>query len=106
MLFRSDVKKMSGDDKLNQAKSAGDGISKNDFESQMPKLFEALSKCWDWPMTKLLQKILYCQQECGDNFYGYWGYWILILVILGSVPILFVFVCVRVIWVGDKFLER
>lgn len=41
------MKKMSGDDKLNQAKSAGDGISKNDFESQMPKLFEALSKCWD-----------------------------------------------------------
>src|SRR3989344_3522372 len=43
----ADVKKMSGDDKLNQAKSAGDGISKNDFESQMPKLFKALSKCWD-----------------------------------------------------------
>lgn len=43
----ADVKKMSGDDKLSQAKSAGDGISKNDFESQMPKLFEALSKCWD-----------------------------------------------------------
>jgi len=43
----ADVKKMSGDDKLNQAKSAGDGIIKNDFEQQMPKLFEALSKCWD-----------------------------------------------------------
>src|SRR3989338_11004392 len=28
------------------------------------------------------------------------------ILILGSVPILFVFVCVRVIWVGDKFLER
>lgn len=43
----ADVKKMSGDDKLNQAKSAGDGISKDDFESQMPKLFEAMGKCWD-----------------------------------------------------------
>ena len=41
------VKTMSGDDKLNQAKSAGDAISKEDFESQMPKFFEALSKCWD-----------------------------------------------------------
>ena len=43
----ADVKKMSGDDKLSQAKSAGDGITKDDFEKQMPKLFEALSKCWD-----------------------------------------------------------
>lgn len=42
----ADVKKMSGDDKLNQAKSAGDGITKDDFEKQMPKLFEALNKCW------------------------------------------------------------
>jgi len=38
---------MSGDDKLNQAKSAGDSISKDDFEKQMPKLFEALNKSWD-----------------------------------------------------------
>lgn len=43
----ADVKKMSGDDKLNQAKSAGEGIAKSDFESQMPKLLEALNKCWD-----------------------------------------------------------
>lgn len=43
----ADVKKMIGDDKINQAKSAGDGISKDDFEGQMPKLFEALSKCWE-----------------------------------------------------------
>lgn len=42
-----EVKKMSGNDKLKQAKSAGDGISKDDFEKQMPKVFEALSKCWD-----------------------------------------------------------
>jgi len=43
----ADVKTMSGNDKLNQAKSAGDGITKDDFEKQMPKLFEALKKCWD-----------------------------------------------------------
>ncbi len=40
------VRTMSGGDKLIQANSAGDGITKSDFESQMPKLFEALSKCW------------------------------------------------------------
>jgi len=43
----ADVRTMSGEQKLNQAKSAGDAISKDDFENQMPKLFEALSKCWD-----------------------------------------------------------
>lgn len=42
-----EVKTMSGDDRLNQAKSAGDNISKGDFEKQMPKLFEALNKSWD-----------------------------------------------------------
>lgn len=42
-----EVDRMSGDDELNQAKSAGDGITKDDFEQQMPKLFGALNKCWD-----------------------------------------------------------
>ncbi|MHB8831372.1 MAG: ATP-dependent nuclease [Patescibacteria group bacterium] len=43
----ADVKKMSGDDKLSQAKLAGDGILKDDFENQMPQLFQALIRCWN-----------------------------------------------------------
>lgn len=42
-----EARKMSGELKLNQAKSAGEGISKDDFEKQMSKMFEALNKCWD-----------------------------------------------------------
>lgn len=42
----SDVKTMSGDDKLALAKAVGDAISKDDFEKQMPVFYEALKKCW------------------------------------------------------------
>jgi len=41
----AEVKKMSGDDKLSQAKTTGDGISKEDFENKMTVIFEALKKC-------------------------------------------------------------
>jgi len=42
----SDLENMSGDDKCNLANTAGENISKEDFESKMPKLFEALKQCW------------------------------------------------------------
>ena len=41
-----DVKKMPSDEKISQTKSAGGGISKDDFEKEMHKLFEALCKRW------------------------------------------------------------
>ena len=43
----AEVKKMVSEVKLNLARSAGDNITKEEFERDMPKLFEALSKSWE-----------------------------------------------------------
>jgi putative ATP-dependent endonuclease of OLD family len=43
----TEVQAMQGHQKVTQAENAGDGISKDDFEREMPQMHEALKKCWD-----------------------------------------------------------
>lgn len=45
--IQAEVGVMSSDDKLNLARQVGNGISKGDFEAEMPKAFEALKRSWE-----------------------------------------------------------
>ena len=42
----AEVKAMGGKVKVTLASTVGDNISKEQFESEMPKVFEALQKAW------------------------------------------------------------
>ncbi len=43
----AEVGAMKSHEKVDQAQKAGDGISKDDFEREMPQMHEALKRCWD-----------------------------------------------------------